>query len=50
VSTAPIFAAERRLFASDFFDHSLAHDDRALHQLRKDATVPRVARLRAVQR
>jgi predicted dienelactone hydrolase len=34
----------------DFFDHSLAHDEGALHPLRKDATVPRVARLRAVQR
>jgi pimeloyl-ACP methyl ester carboxylesterase len=34
----------------DFFDHSLKHEERALHQLRKDATVPRVARLRAVPR
>jgi predicted dienelactone hydrolase len=34
----------------DFFDHSLKHDARASHQLRKDATEPRIARLRAVPR
>jgi predicted dienelactone hydrolase len=30
----------------DFFDNSLKHEERALHRLRKDATVPRIARLR----
>jgi predicted dienelactone hydrolase len=34
----------------DFFDHYLKHEARALHRLRKDARVPRVARLRMVPR